>query len=276
MDNTQKLYPYREVFYKTDDTPGWYIAVLAGDDQIVEAKCKQLWTTYHILSGGEWASEVEDHYPYNPYACDAHMRTNWIYSKELNKWFMPDEIIPTPTSKCPNFIKFEISHTLDEEENTNDDLKNTLFDDLSLFGEEAVVITTNISFKAGNTEYSIQTLYAHYYDDSVSKFLNRIKKGEFSYFIIEEYWYTKLLVWTVGNQCRVKIQSYQDAEDSEPLDFIIQKDVCIKIFSKFFDDIDKDYKKLEEMTLESLSDKDREYLRQRHKKYNDRKWRYNF
>ncbi len=30
---------------------------------------------------------------------------------------------------------------------------------------------------------------------------------------------------------------------AEPLDFIIQKDVCVNTFSKFFDDIDKDYKK---------------------------------
>jgi hypothetical protein len=274
--NSKHSYQYFEVLYKTDDSPGWYIALLVGNSKEVEFKCQQLWKTYQILSGGEWMSKIEDNYPHNPYACDIHMRTNWIYSIELNKWFLPSEIIPTPTSKCKTYNKFNLIYSFDEDDNTIDDLQSSLFDVLFLHDEEAVEMICNLCFKAGSTEYSIRFLYAHYYGDRIISFLDSIENQEFSYFIIEEYWYVKILVWTIGDQCRIKIQSYQDAEVSEPLDFTIDKQTCIDTFSNFFERLDSEYVRMEKMTLESLTEEDRNVLRERHESMKDYDWHYKF
>ncbi len=276
MGKEQKTYPYHEVFYKTDDTPGWFLALLVGNPKDVESKCQQLWKAYNIFPGGEWMSEIEDNYPYNPFAYDIHMRTNWIYSKELNKWFLPSEIIPTPTSKCKKYNKFEVVYTFDEDDNTVDDLQSSLFDGLHLHEGEAVEMVCNLCFKAGRNEYSIRFLYAHYYVDRIITFLDSIENNEFSYFIIEEYWYAKILVWTIGDQCRIKIQSYQDAEVAEPLDFMTDKQTCIDTFSMFFEKLNNEYTRMEKMTLDSLSEKDRIFLRERHESIKDYDWHYKF
>ena len=47
----KKLYDFSQVLYKTDDTPGWNIALLYGTEEEVKNKAKNLWTNYQIFSG---------------------------------------------------------------------------------------------------------------------------------------------------------------------------------------------------------------------------------
>ncbi len=39
----KKLYDFSYVLYKTDDTPGWNIALLYGTEEEVKNKAKNLW-----------------------------------------------------------------------------------------------------------------------------------------------------------------------------------------------------------------------------------------
>lgn len=60
------MYSYAEVFYKTDDTPGWKVAILSGDEECVKQKASKLWKNYKIFSGNTCAYEVYDVYPAMP------------------------------------------------------------------------------------------------------------------------------------------------------------------------------------------------------------------
>ena len=43
--------PFSEVFYKTDESPGWKVAILFGDEECVTSKAKKLWKTFKVFSG---------------------------------------------------------------------------------------------------------------------------------------------------------------------------------------------------------------------------------
>ena len=270
----QRTYQYCEVFYKTDDTPGWKIARMAGDKQLVEEKCKKLWSFYKIRNEWDTSEKKQDCYPFILDAHYTHMMDYLIYSSESDKWFFPDENIPNPISKCPIYNKFDIDYDLYDEYCTIDELKSTLFERFN--GREAVEITADVTFKAGSMHYITRFLYAHYYFSAIVDFLDSIENNPFSYFEIEEYWYTKILVWTFDDKCRVKIQNYQKETVTEPVDFITSKDVCIQIFTNFFDKLNNDYTKLEKKTLDSLTEEDINFLREQHQKYKELEWHYKF
>jgi hypothetical protein len=197
-----------------------------------------------------------------------------IYSLELDKWFFPNENIPNPISKCPTYNKFDIEYALYDAYCTIDELKSTLFERFN--GREAVEITVDVTFKAGRMHHLIRFLYAHYYYSVIVDFLDSIENNSFSYFEIEEYWYTKILVWTFDDKCRVKIQNYREEMVKEPVDFITSKDECIQIFTNFFDKLNNDYTRLEKMTLDSLTEEDINFLHEQHENIKDFDWHYDF
>ena len=267
-------YQSYEVFYKIDDTPGWKIAIMAGDKQLVEEKCKKLWKVYKIRYESGTLDKLKDVYPFNYRANFIHMRDDIVYSLELDKWFESGEIIPAPDSKCELLNNFVIDYKLYEDYCTIDDLRSTLFE--SFHGREAVEITVDVTFKAAQMQHTIRFLYAHYYQSDIINFLDSIENNKFSYLIIEEYWFAKIFVWTIGDKCRVKVQDYHTEIVKEPVDFMIDKKTCIDVFAKFFLSLDNEYARLEKMTLDSLTEEDINFLHEQHENIKDFDWHYDF
>lgn len=235
--------PYAEVFYKTDESPGWNVAILAGDEECVKQKAAKLWKNYKIFSGNSCADEVDDVYPASLEPEMVHMTSNWIYSKELDKWFFPEEDIPLPISKCKTSKILRINYDFTEGENEIDDLIDLYLED-SARGQDEVLITLNLFVETDNKSFEMCLQYSDKVETDIHKFLSTIKTKNYGYLIFEEYDFIKVLVWNNNGKSRVKVQSY-DSHDyvEELLDFECGTNCLISAFEDFLKRITVQYKK---------------------------------
>ena len=240
------MHPYAEVFYKTDDSPGWNVAILAGDEECVKQKAAKLWKNYKIFSGNSCADEVDDVYPASLETEMVHMTSNWIYSKELDKWFFPEEDIPLPVSKCKTSKTLSINYDFTEGENETDDLID-LYLDVSSREQDEVLITLDFIVETDNKSFDMCLQYSDKIEADIQKFLSTIKTKNYAYLIFEEYDFIKILVWNNGEKSRVKVQSYDSHEEvQELLDFECSTNCFISAFEDFLKRITVQYKKINE------------------------------
>ena len=247
------MYPYSKVFYKTDDTPGWNVAVLYGDKELARQKASNLWETFKIFSGSQYAWKQDDVYPAFLDPETTHMTSQWIYSNELQKYFFPDEEIPMPKSDCMTAKILKISVDMTEhDDNEVSDLTEFYLETLRYDRRDEVQIATDIIFET-DTEYFKWCLR---YSDAVysqfKQFLSDIASKNFTHIIFEEYEYIKLLAWNTGSKIRIKIQDYDFHDEvKEPLEFEIEKDSLILAIEKFLAEINSFYEPLNRAVREN-------------------------
>lgn len=240
-----KMYPFSKVLYKDNDTPGWNIAFVEGDEKYVEKKCKELWKTYKIFTECHFILPIGLRYPVNPDPEETHMASDLVYSGELDKWFLPEETIPAPAKKCTHSNILKIDAELDD---LNDIswLKDIYLENIELFNEDAVKVTFQVSVRAGKQEFLLHLQYSQYEYELFREFLEKIKANEFSYARIEEYSYIKILSWPMGKDCRVIFQDYSFHDCvREPINTLIDKDHFIEVFEMFLAKIDSQYRELD-------------------------------
>lgn len=238
--------PYAEVFYKTDDSPGWNVAILAGDEKCAKQKASKLWKNYKIFSGNSCAYEIDDVYPALLEPQMVHMTSNWIYSKELDKWFFPEEDIPLPVSKCKTSKTLRINYDFTESENETDDLIDLYLED-SARGQDEVLITLDLFVETDNKSFEMCLQYSDKVEADIQKFLSTIKTKNYAYLIFEEYDFIKVLVWNNDGKSRVKVQSYDSHEEvQELLDFECSTNCFISAFEDFLKSITVQYKEINE------------------------------
>lgn len=241
------MYSYAEVFYKTDDTPGWKVAILSGDEECVKQKASKLWKNYKIFSGNTCAYEVYDVYPAMPEPEMVHMTSNWIYSRELDKWFFPEEDIPLPVSKCNTSKTLNINYDFTEGENKIDDLIN-LYLEISADGRDEVWVTLDFIVETDNKSFDMCLQYSDKVEADIQKFLSTIKTKKYAYLIFEEYDFIKILAWNNDGKSRIKVQSYNSHDEvKELLDFECTTNCFISAFEDFLKSITVQYKEINDI-----------------------------
>lgn len=248
-----RLKPYQRVLYKEDDLPGWKMALLIGNQNIIDKKCKKLWKNYIIYQGGEWANLTEDDYSYQPPAWMMHQTTNLVYSTELDKWFLPEESIPIPSSKCYNTNVFNISYVLDENFNTVSELKYLYEESCCNSNHPHFNLEAETTVKTNTEDYNFTFLYSKTQNKDIDVFLNNISNGHFAKFIIEEYYQIKILVWSKNGICRVVFQNYDGGDVKVPIQFEIEINDCISVFKTFFNKLKSEYESLERQVFANLN-----------------------
>jgi len=251
MEKT-KMHPFCEILYKTDDSPGWLYGIMAGDKKTVEKKCKKNFFAYQIFDGNKTVEEVKDIYPCKPRSDMVHLTTDWIYNEELDRWFLPEETSTCPSSPCTDAKKIKFGFDLSGGKWFN---SNTLSDLLEYYTEEkdiccndTVYITASITVKIDRKKIWISINYSGYVYDDFCEFIEGIKADRYSYLIIEEYSFIKILSWPQGEKCRIKIQSYEKFIDLiyDMADFSIDKEVFISSISKFIEYLNNTYKRIDQ------------------------------
>jgi len=245
----KKMYPYCEILFKITDEPGWILGKMNGGKAIVEEKCStQKWFKYQVYDGCSCAWEISDKYPVEIDPYNMHLRSNWIFSNELNRIFLPEEIIPIPRSNAIISDDLHIKFNFNQEDNNINDLIDLHEDKIKYRGTQIINTYPEIAFELNRVSYRINAEYSTDIDNRLSSFINGLIYNKYSYFIIDEYNYTKFLAWCDGVNCRFKIQNYDEHNAVfEPIDVIIKKNVLINVLMKFKVDILNEHNKLIEI-----------------------------
>lgn len=233
------------VFYKTDNSPGWYIAKLTGDDSCLKEKCK-LWATYKIVSSTECHRDTADAFPVNPEPYMTHLTSNWIYSKELNKWFLPEEVIPTPESECEVSDEIDIEPFMREEEKDVSCVRELYLEDLQRRNHDMVTILAGLRVKSEISSIVTEFGYSSEISSHFKAFLQSVRDNRYSYLILDEFSRTKILAWPTLDKCRVVFQDYNHYERvAEPLDILVDSGKFISALSSFIEKMDNEYTRID-------------------------------
>lgn len=240
-------YHFCYVFYKTDKTPGWNCAMLMCEEHQIEDKLKQYpnWLETRVFQGTQYEIPLPDKYPIELHAGDMQLFTSWIYSLELKKYFLPEEIIPIPESKAKyNDFIYRISLTDDPETevekladsliNINDDL-DTEYDYDKKNGKNCFSYIPVVKI---NNTIKIHWKFCDCYFDVFSNMYHDLMTNKFAFIKISEWFYLKFLFWDCGNTIRFKIQDYTRYVE-EPIDIEMDKEEFLKKFNNMLCELQK-------------------------------------
>lgn len=250
MEKT-KMYPFCQILYKTDDSPGWLYGIIAGDKNTAEQKCKKNFTSYQIVGENKSTKEVKDHYPYKLNSADAHLTTDWIYNIETDRWFLPEETIPCPASPCTDAKKIKIGFDLSDGKRSDDNSLRELLEyyteEKDIYCNDTVYITACITIKVDKKKIWLCINYSGYVYENFINFIEGVKADKYSYLIIDEFNFIKIISWPQGEKCRIKIQSYEVFIDliHDIADFSIDKEVFIRSISSLIEYLNNTYKRLD-------------------------------
>ncbi len=246
MNKQTIMYPYCKVAYKTEDSIGWKLAIMDGDKELVNEKCKGYkWFDYIVFNGGACPYPINDNSNHYPRPDLVHLLSYWIYWQDLDRWFVQeDEIIPYPLKDCEVTDKIQFSYDFETDDCLND---------IQSFGDnEPISVTVEVDFttntQRANALIEISALYSEF-----EKFLTDLKTKHFGVCHIEEFTNYKLLAWEKDNKVRFMIQNYFGRSDKEyvPIDFdvLVNKDIFYKYFEEFYNSLKFESEQmLQEMT----------------------------
>lgn len=256
MNNQPIMYPYCEIAYKTEDSVGWKLAIMYGDKEYVEEKCKEYnWFDYIVFKAGKSVYHTKDNLDYTPSPDRVHLLSHWIYWQDLDRWFVKeDEIIPYPLKNCEITDKIQFSYDFETDDCWND------FNDFD--GKEPVYIAVEVGFKTNtqktNATVEISALYSEF-----EKFLVNLKTNHFGVCHIDEFTEYKLLAWETDNQVRFMIQDYYESSDNEyvPIvfDVLVNKDIFYKYFEEFYNSLKFESQRMLQETIETVYNKLKKY-----------------
>ncbi|MEI7475701.1 MAG: hypothetical protein WCK67_13080 [bacterium] len=225
------LNTYYRVLYKLDASVGWFYAEMSGDEKTCVQKCQKYldlkkWYDYKLY--GKCSGNASEFISYKPDAYITHMTTNLIYLPELKKWYEPNDVMPIPTNKCEISDEFSIDFYFDEVMNDGD------FDE----GEEPYV-TVDLEIKSKMQSVKISVIWDWMVTD-IHNFIKKIEQDNYANILIEEWNYTKILVWTLDDKIRVIIQNYDNLDIEIIFDALIDKQLFLSELMRVVEQIEKD------------------------------------
>lgn len=242
----QTLYDFYYVFYKTktEQMPGWNIAIITvSNETTIEKKIKRHrdWIETKVFAGTQFDKYYFDTFPVILGPGDMHLFSSWIYSLELKKYFLPDEIIPIPESQAKqNYFNFEIM--------LKDDLNYGL-DDLNLeldkeyewgLSEENKKCFSYKPIIRINDSVKIYLRFCDCFYELLSNLYYELKTNKFTFLKINESQYFKFLFWDCGKTIRFKVQDYIiHTQVEEPVDIEIPKEEFFKRFNEMLEELQK-------------------------------------
>lgn len=267
MNDKTVEYPYCKVAYKENDSLGWKLAIMDGDKETVNEKCKQFnWFDYIVfIAGSHYDKQIKDNFNYYPDPDDVHLLSHWIYWQDIDRWFVKeDEVIPYPLKNCEETDKIQFSYYFDY-----DDVDASDFD-----CNEPIYVSAEVEFET-KTQKAEATIEITILYDNFENFITNLKTKKFGACHIEEFTNYKLLAWEKEDKVRFMIQNYNGYNENNeyiPIDFdvLVNKDIFYKYFEEFYNSLKIESKKLlQEMTEEAYS------THKKYKKVNiDYKWQY--
>lgn len=240
-------YSYCSVFYKTKNEPGWLHSYFDGSKEFVFSKLKELKSKnnifdFKICDEFESSCKFEDLKSLESDAQKTHLLSNWIYWKELEKWFiLDDEEIPYPKSQCEISNFFSIHSYFPKDMNEWEDFHD----------EPEIFSTVNIFIKSKNQKMSSCVRLLKISQD-VENFLQNIKEGKFAKLILEEYSFHKFLAWNHEDKIRLLVQDYDSKEVKIIFDVLINKEKFIYTLEKAINHIKKQDEKIVERIKRKL------------------------
>lgn len=237
-------YDFFYIFYKTENTPGWNIAIISiSSGTTIEKKIKHHrdWIETRVFRGTQFDTYFLDKFPVILGPGDLHLFSSWIYSLELKKYFLPDEIIPVPESKAKqdffNFtimLKDDLNDDLDDL-NTDLDIK---YDDKKSSGKAACF--NFVSIIKINDSVKIYLEFCDCFYELISNMYFELKHNKYAFIKINEWDYIKFLIWDCGETIRFKIQDYHlGTQVEEPVDIEMPKSEFFKNFNEMFEELQK-------------------------------------
>lgn len=250
--SSSKMYPYCNVFYKTDDSIGWNFAIMNGDKNTVNNKCLQYnWFKFEIYDGCNDVFQIKDNLKYYESPKYVHLLSHWMYWQELDKWFIhEDEVIPYPTKKCEVTNEIDFTYLLNDPE---EDLNNP--DDFDK--EEEIYVIAELFFKTNNQKAKTIAEITLLYDD-FEKFITNLKNKKFAVLHIEEFSADKYIAWEKDNKVRFMVHDYSGiSKEYVPieLDALVDKDIFYSKFEHFYANLKADSEKLKQELIETVNNK---------------------
>ena len=247
------LYPYCRVLYKLDNSQGWKLAVMDGNEDLVKEKCETKgWYDYKISKAGDYIYHIEDNLNYEPLPDDIHRLTYLVYWQELNKWFDNGEIIPYPNKDPEITDDVEFKSSFDDTEYNFNDPED--FDKL-----EDIYISAQIDIKTKNQKtYSVVEISAMY--GMFEDFIKKLHQNKFAVLYIDEFSYEKYLAWEVNDKVRFMIQDYCDNDERieyVPIKFdvLMNKDIFYEKFERFYSQMKNQSEKLNQEFIDYVINK---------------------
>ena len=235
-------YEFSHVLYKTDDTPGWQHARISGTENVVEKKCKKLFPffVYFPVLGTE---PVEDEYPVKLSPNYVFTFFDWTYSKELKKWFLPEEEIPQPKSKCEKADEFKIEYSITTDKNSLEELIEQYDECMEEDRITMFSVDTDITISTPDSSVKHGMFFSYYTLGKLEMFFGSILKNGFGVYNADEDDLFKIIAWKKNNNTiRLKIQDYsKDDKVNELFDVEIPFIKFIAVFQSFLFNIEHEH-----------------------------------
>ena len=250
----QDKYSYRNVFYKSDDSEGWHLAILTGNDDEVKKKClsHKDWIDYDIRCGGVSSTKIKESLKYYPRPDLVHQLTYWVYAQGLDKWFIKEnEIIPYPKKRCEKSENIDFSYSFENTEYNSNNVED--FD-----ASDEVFVSAEIDMSADEQKSKcIAEISALY--DNFEKFISNLKANKFAVLHIEEFSNIKYLAWEKGDNVRFTVHDYSGESDKKYIpvvfDVLVDKDVFYDKFETFYKNLKNDSKKLKRNMIKTINNR---------------------
>jgi len=223
------MYPICTILYKTDNTDGWYYAIMSGSEKECKNECEKLKAQHHWYDNKCYVSSwcvKEQNIPFQNYKPSAeyiYRCTDLIYNPFNNKFYYSSEDIPYPESNKRTTNNFDIV-VKGEGENDENIWEPDDVDDFES--------GTDVTISFGHKKDKIITI-AEYILKDIPKFIKRLQSTGYANFSNEEYTYTKFLAWEVQDKVRFIVQYYGDDNIETEIDKLISKAIFYREFEIF-------------------------------------------
>lgn len=236
-------YDFYYVFIKTTDMPGWYIAMVAvGPGTTIERviKCRPKWKETRTFCGTKIGKYYSPLFPINLNPFEMHKYSPWIYSLELKKYFLPEDIIPSPDSEAKQKeFKYEIllkDKTDKRLELFNNEIDFNYVSNIET-GKNCFIYAAALCI---NNSVKIKMEFCDCYFEMFSNMYYQLKNKKYAFIILSNWDYYKFLFWDNGDSIRFKIQDYNlKTQVEEPVDIEMPKDKFFKAFNEMLCELQK-------------------------------------
>ena len=228
--NHDDMYPVCTILYKTENTDGWYYAIMSGSEKDCKKECEKLkkinnWYDYkRYVSSWHVIKQEISFQNTMPQANYIHHLTGLIYNPFNNKFYYSEETMPYPKTNKRTTDKFEIIVKGEGEDN------EYISEPWDIDDFEC---GTDITISFGNKKNKIITIAEDLVKD-IPDFVKRLQKTGYANLSIEEYTYTKFLAWEVEDRVRFIVHYYGDDDIETELDKLITKELFYNEFNKFY------------------------------------------
>lgn len=223
------MFPRCTILYKTENTDGWYYAVMSGDKVACKKQCAKLikenkWIDYKFYEC--YHCTIKRDIPFQNVVPDPHsihLCTNLIFHPNNEKMYYPNEIMPYPKQKRKIVDNFNLIVESEEE------LEDYSVPDSKDKFECGQLLKICFEKKKNYIIAIVEDVY-----NDIPFFLERLKKDGYSNLSIEEYTFSKFLAWNCGENIRFIVQFYFNSELKVAYDKLIPKEMFYNEFERIY------------------------------------------